>query len=209
MNDAAPPQPKMPGWKKALAYSIAVPADILKFLFATFVFSAPFFAATAVNLYLTAKEWPSWAVSLATAVTGVGTAAVELAATPITSALAVFGVIMASMIAVAAWLILSLVFVLSGINPFAPRYFWKTSLGWFGSVVPFFNFIPTITPAVWLIVRDASRADRAAKAAWETQQSEERTRIMRGREAQLHAYAAAHRAANDARAIPEENDEAA
>lgn len=167
-----PPKTKMPGWKALLLYGIAITFDFIKFLFIIFVFSAPFIASFAVNIYLTSHSWPAWIAGFAGFVVGAGVVATEAAATPIAAAFEFIGVILASAAGFLGWLIIWTVLLLSRINPFTHKSTIQNMVGFLATEIPFINLFPTITPSVYLAIRTARKEDREAREEWEQEQKE-------------------------------------
>lgn len=170
------PRLKMPLWRVVLSYGFAALFDLLKFIFDLFVFTAPVIIGYAASAAASSSWWLSWIPSaLITSGVSLLAGAAQVFLPPIAVAVEVFGLIMAMAVSLLGTLFFSLWFLFAGVNPYGARRLLKTLMGLGVGFVPFLNLFPTFTMTVWLVVRQARKEDRAARAAWERAQEELRS----------------------------------
>ncbi|OGG67660.1 hypothetical protein A3H77_00200 [Candidatus Kaiserbacteria bacterium RIFCSPLOWO2_02_FULL_56_11] len=167
-----PPKPKMLAWRVTLAYTVAVIGDALKLFFNFFIFTAPVFVGLATKSYLEAEGWSSWVGNIAGLVTGSAGAALEIGIPAIGAAIQFFGIIMAIVIGGVGW---ALLLIIVGTHLLASKNLLKALLGLGASIIPFLNLFPTLTPTVWLVVRDMRKEDHEARKRWEKEQETTRS----------------------------------
>jgi hypothetical protein len=188
------PKPRISGAWKVILYGLSIVFDVLRFIFSIFVFAAPFIAGVLVKVYLEANNWPSWIANVAGVAVGASTALTEAVLTPVAGALAIFGTIMALATGLFAWLVLFLILLMRGVNPFAHKQLSTSLLGFALTETPLINMLPTITTTLWFKLRQAAKEDKEKLAKWQKEQEAlprvPRTRLLRQAQVEQAAQAA-------------------
>lgn len=173
----------MSGLKASLAISFAVVLDLLKLLFNTFIFTAPFFVAAGAVVASNQSSWTRWLPDAAVGAAAGGlVAGLELFGAPIiATAIYAMGALLAFFTSLTGWLVFCAWFFLSGIfmSMRPARIFGKMAAGAIGSLIPFVNILPTFTPVIASIVFDVRRKDAEKRKTWLKKKKEAEEEQMR------------------------------